>query len=156
MASLDFCDDGPTLGLVDLEITERIVIPASDLTWHATRAGGPGGQHVNKIATKVDLRFDLAGTKALTEPVKARVRALAPTRLDAQGRVVITSGGSRSQQANLQDARGKLRALILAALKVPKKRKATRPSKGAKRRRLEAKRRTSQKKALRGPVRGED
>ncbi len=141
---------------MDLVITEGIVIPASDLSWHATRAGGPGGQHVNKIATKVDLRFDLASTQALSEPVKARLRTLAPARLDARGRIVITSGGSRSQQANLQDARGKLRALVLAALKAPKKRKPTRPSKGAKRRRLEAKRRTSQKKAMRGPVRRED
>lgn len=141
---------------MDLVIADGIVLPASDLTWQATQAGGPGGQHVNKVATKVDLRFDLRNTTALTDAVKARVRALAPSRLDSQGRLIMVSGGSRSQQANLNDARGKLRALILSALKPPKKRKKTKPSRGAKRRRLEAKKRTSQKKAMRGKVRYDD
>jgi len=141
---------------MDLVIADGIVLPASDLTWQATQAGGPGGQHVNKVATKVDLRFDLKNTMALSDAVKARVRALAPSRLDAQGRLIMVSGGSRSQQANLNDARGKLRALILSALKPPKKRKKTKPSRGAKRRRLEAKKRTSQKKAMRGKVRYDD
>ncbi len=141
---------------MDLVIADGIVLPASDLTWQATQAGGPGGQHVNKVATKVDLRFDLKNTTALSDTVKARVRALAPSRIDGQGRIIMISGGSRSQQANLQDARGKLRALILSALKTPKRRKKTKPSRGAKRRRLEAKKRTAKKKAMRGRVRYDD
>ncbi|MEM9068475.1 MAG: alternative ribosome rescue aminoacyl-tRNA hydrolase ArfB [Myxococcota bacterium] len=135
---------------MDLVIKAGVVLDGNHLSWHATRAGGPGGQHVNKVATKVDLRFDLNASTALSPAVKNRLRALA--RLDAEGRVVIISGGSRSQATNLEEARQKLRALVLSAMKTPKKRKATKPSKGAKRRRLESKRRQSQKKASRARV----
>ncbi len=136
----------------DLPIQGDVVIPASDLDWSASRSGGPGGQNVNKTSTKVDLRFDLEGTSALHPAVKARLRRQPGVLLDAEGQLVIMSAATRSQAANLEDARERLREKILAALVRPKRRRATKPSRGAKRRRLKAKRITSEKKQNRKKV----
>ncbi|MBO6939419.1 MAG: aminoacyl-tRNA hydrolase [Deltaproteobacteria bacterium] len=136
----------------DLPIQDDVVIPASDLDWSASRSGGPGGQNVNKTSTKVDLRFDLAGTTALHPAVKARLRKQPGVLLDAEGQLVIMSSATRSQAANLEDARERLREKILAAMVRPKRRRATKPSRGAKRRRLKAKRMTSEKKQGRKKV----
>jgi ribosome-associated protein len=140
----------------DLDIDGRVVVPAAELQWTAVRASGPGGQNVNKVATKVELRFDLPGSAALSLAAKARLRALAASRLDAEGRLVITSQATRSQQGNLEDARNKLAALIRRALVPPKRRRPTRPTAGSKERRLDAKRQLSQKKGGRGRVRPSD
>jgi ribosome-associated protein len=138
-----------------LRIGPQLVIPAADLSWTAARASGPGGQNVNKVSTKVELRFDLSGTRQLSAPVKARLRALAGHRVDAAGTLRIASQRTRDQVHNLEDARDKLAELIRAALIPPKPRKPTRPTYGSKLRRAEAKRRTSHKKALRGRVNAE-
>ena len=130
-----------------LVVQADLTIPERDLSMRATRASGPGGQNVNRVATKVELSFDLRGSTALDEPTKARLRRLAKNRLDAAGNLVITSQVTRSQ--NLDDAREKLAALVRAALVVPKRRRATRPTRASKERRLDSKRRQSQKKQAR-------
>ena len=129
-----------------------ITIPAADLTWFAVRSGGPGGQNVNKVASKVDLRFDLDGTTALRPEVKARLRRIAQGRLDKDGRVQIISSVTRDQSRNLEDARQRLAAMIRQALVRPKHRRATKPSRGAKERRLKEKKRRSERKQSRGKV----
>ena len=136
----------------DLDIDGKVRIPASDLTWAAVRSGGPGGQNVNKVATKVELRFDLPGTAALPGDVKARLRRLAKNRLDAEGWILLTSQATRDQKRNLEDARDKLAELIRQALKRPKRRKKTKPSRRAKERRLKEKKQTKEKKKMRGKV----
>jgi ribosome-associated protein len=132
-----------------LVIQGAVTIPGAELSWTAVRASGPGGQNVNKVASKVELRYDLPGSRALAPEVKARLRALARSRLDAEGKLLVTSQLTRDQSRNLEDARAKLAALVKTALLPPRKRKATRPSLGAKRRRVEHKRRQGEKKASR-------
>ncbi len=139
-----------------LPINDRVTIPGRDLSWSAVRSSGPGGQHVNKTATKVVIRFDLDGTRALTATQKRRLRKLAGNRLDADGGLRVTAQAERSQSQNLERARASLRRLILKSLVEPKRRVATKPSKGQRRRRLDAKRRQSEKKKRRAPVRGDD
>lgn len=136
-----------------LRVDENVVIPAADLTWSAARAGGPGGQNVNKVSSKVELRFDLPGTRCLDDAVKDRLRALAASRLDASGWILVTSQRTRDQPKNLDDARAKLAALVAKALTVPKARKATKPSRGVKERRLRDKAHDSAKKRERALTR---
>lgn len=133
----------------DLVITPSLVVPGQELSWTASRSGGPGGQNVNKVSTKVELRFDLPRNRTLGEGVKARLRARETGRFDAGGRLVVTSDETRSQSQNLELARARLADMVRAALVVPKRRRPTAPSKASRRERVEHKRRLSAKKRAR-------
>jgi ribosome-associated protein len=139
-----------------IEVTDVVRVPASALSVRAVRASGPGGQNVNKVATKIDLRVDLAAIEGLPPGARDRLHALARHRLDADGRLVVTSQATRNQARNLEDARDKVRALIAAALVRPRPRTATRPTVAARERRLGAKRSRGTVKRLRARPGAED
>ena len=142
--------------LSDLLVDGRVLIPAAELSWSAARSSGPGGQNVNKVASKVELRFDLANSRALRADAKARLRALAGKRVDGEGQLHVVSQRTRDQLRNLEDAREKLADMIAAALVVPRERRPTKPTRGSQRRRVDEKRRTSGKKQLRQRVSGDE
>lgn len=136
--------------------TTTVVIPASELTWTASRASGPGGQNVNKVASKVELRFDVGATNVLLPSAKARLVLLAGNAIDSGGVLHVVSQLTRDQSQNLEDARGKLQTLVARALVVPKKRRATKPTRGSTERRLQSKREGSERKASRSKKPGRD
>ena len=132
-----------------LPIRPGLELPASALQWTAVRASGPGGQNVNKVATKVELRYDLAHDPTLSDAAKARLRKAQANHIDADGALIVTSQATRSQSKNLDDARAKLAEAVRAALTAPKKRRPTRRTKGSERRRLADKKIQAEKKKQR-------
>ncbi len=129
-----------------LEVNERIRIPDDEFHWSYARSGGPGGQNVNKVASKAVLRWDLAASPSVPEDVKVRLRAQQPGRITVEGEMLVTSERFRDQERNRQDCLEKLGAMVLQAAVVPKARKKTKVSKGAKRARLAEKKRNSARK----------
>ncbi|WP_426165221.1 alternative ribosome rescue aminoacyl-tRNA hydrolase ArfB [Sandarakinorhabdus sp. DWP1-3-1] len=133
-----------------------IIIPETELDESFIRASGPGGQNVNKVSSAVQLRFDVRASPSLPDDVAVRLMRLAGSRLTRDGVIVITADRFRTQERNRADARERLQALVAAAEVRPVKRKPTRPSKGAKERRLAGKAVRSGVKQGRNKVRGDD
>ncbi len=137
-------------------VTDTVVIPDDDLEISFSRSGGSGGQNVNKVSSKVLLRFHLERCAVLTPGAKSRLRAACPSRLTDDGDLLVTSDRERDQHRNLEEAKEKLAALIRAALVPPTPRRKTKPTLGSKKRRLAEKSRRSDVKQGRGRVGRDD
>lgn len=132
-----------------LEVSHNVKIPDSELSESFIRASGPGGQNVNKVASAVELRFDVANSPSLPEPLRARLLARKDRRLTADGVLVIQASRLRDQARNREDARERLTDIIRAAMHVPKKRVATKPTRASKERRIQSKKKRGQNKQTR-------
>jgi ribosome-associated protein len=139
-----------------IQVTPSVSIPEPALFVRAVRSSGPGGQNVNTVASKIELRVDLSGIVGLPDDARARLRALAANRLDAEGLLVVTSQRTRDQHRNLEDAREKVRELVLRALRRPKVRRPTRVTAAARNARLQDKKKRGAHKRGRAPVRGDE
>jgi len=132
-----------------LEINADIHIPDDELHWSFARSGGPGGQNVNKVASKAILRWDVQATSSLPEHVKQRLLAHQRKRITNEGELVLNSQRYRDQERNREDCLQKLRDIILEAATLPKRRRPTKPTRGSRMNRLQEKRRRAGVKALR-------
>lgn len=139
-----------------MDITTNLAIPNQELFFTFARSGGPGGQNVNKVESKAILRWNLANNLSLPAEVKARLRAQQANRITVEGELVIQGQRFRDQERNKEDCLERLRAMVVQALHVPRPRKKTKPSRGSKERRLEAKRQQTQRKAGRRLPRGDE
>ena len=134
---------------MNVRVSRRVTIPASELSFRFTPSGGPGGQHANRSATRVELIWNVEESEALGPRQKARVRRALRGRIDAEGNLRLVSGAERSQARNRADVLERLGRLVAGALAVPKRRVPTKPSAAARERRMKAKRRRSEVKRLR-------
>ncbi len=136
-----------------LEVNSQLRIPETEFVWTYVRSSGPGGQNVNKVASKAVLRWDLGASSSLPADVKARLRARETNRITAEGELVLTSQRYRDQERNRQDCLDKLREMLARAAVRPKVRRKTKPSRGSKEARLrDKKRRAGTKAGRRGGV----
>lgn len=134
-----------------LEVTSNINIPEGELVERFVLASGPGGQNVNKLATAVQLRFDVRASPSIPADVRERLLRLAAPRINRRGELVIEAKRFRSRERNREDARERLARWLERAARPPKRRKPTRPPRAAKRRRLESKKARGRAKTLRKP-----
>lgn len=135
-----------------LRVNDELSIPHAELTYRATRSGGPGGQHVNTSATRVELEFDVGASPSLSDAQRALIQERLATRIDNDGVMRLSSSTSRSQHQNREDVTERLARLLEDALKVQKRRRKTRVPRAAKEKRLKEKKQRSRIKKDRGPV----
>ncbi len=137
-----------------LQVTPSVAIPLAELHFRFSRSGGAGGQHVNKVETRVELLFDLAASTSLSEAQRARASQALASYIDSAGVLHLVSDKFRSQQRNREEVVARFRALLRDALKVRKRRRPTQPSPAARERRMSSKRHRSQVKRFRHPPPG--
>ncbi len=142
--------------LAVLEVNPDLSIPLSELEYRATRSGGPGGQHVNTSATRIEVVWDVAASQALSDEQRARLLVRLSSRLDSEGKLRLVASDRRSQLQNRESATERLRDIVARALVVPKKRRKSAVPRAEKKRRLEAKRRRAEIKARRRPIKGDE
>ena len=133
-------------------VTPELSIPESELSFRASRSGGPGGQHVNTSSTRVELLWEVATSPSVTEEQRSRIMEKLANRISGEGMLSLASSGSRSQLQNREEVTARFVELLAEALHVPKKRKKTRPPRAAKERMLKEKKKRSETKRLRGRV----
>lgn len=144
-------DDSPFL-----HVTDDLFLPRSELSFRASRAGGPGGQHVNTSSTRVELVWDVVNSPTLTDAQRERIQDKLANRITVEGLLLLAEGGSRSQHQNKEAVTDRLQDLLRGALHVPKPRKKTRPTRASRERRRQAKKKRSEVKRMRGPVRADE
>jgi ribosome-associated protein len=136
----------------DVQINDRLIVPAAELSYRASRSGGPGGQHVNTSSTRVELVWDVGQSGVLTEEQRERLREKLATRISGEGLLAVSGSTSRSQHRNRQEVTERFAQLVREALEVPKPRRRTRPPRAAAEERLRVKKlRSEAKKRRRDP-----
>jgi ribosome-associated protein len=153
-------DSEPTTGDVPdhalLHVNDDLAIPLAEINYRATRSGGPGGQHVNTSATRVELEFDVAASQALSDEQRATIMKRLATRIDSSGTLRLASSSSRSQHQNREDVTARLGRILDEALREQKPRRKTRVPRAAKEARLREKKQRARVKKDRGPVSGDE
>lgn len=139
-----------------VQINDGLWIPRAELSYRASRSGGPGGQHVNTSSTRIELLWDVGATPSLSEEQRARVQERLANRINTEGVLLLASSEHRSQSQNKESVTARFAEMLEAALKVPKRRKRTRMPRAAKEKRLKAKKERAQIKRMRGPVRRDE
>jgi ribosome-associated protein len=132
-----------------IDIAPGVFIPADAIVTHATRSSGPGGQHVNKVSSKIEMRVDLTRVLGIDDGARSRLRNLVRNMVDADGWLLVKSQRTRDQHQNLEDARTKVRELVAQAMVRPKPRRPTKPSRGSNERRIAEKKARSRTKSTR-------
>ena len=137
---------------MDIVVNSHLTIPPSEIAYRTTRSGGPGGQHVNKVETQVELLFDVAHSPSLNEAQRQRILSQLKNLIDQDGKLHLTAQSERSQLRNREIVSARFQEILAAALRVPRKRRPTRPTAASKAKRLESKKRHGQIKQLRRDV----
>ena len=135
-----------------LVVTDDLFVPRAELTYRATRSGGPGGQHVNTSSTRVELAWNVDASPSLSEAQRALIREKLANRINSEGELLLVSAGSRSQHQNKEEVTDRFVELVRDALHVPKPRRRTRPTRASQEERLNEKKRRSEVKKMRGTI----
>lgn len=139
-----------------VQINDGLWIPRAELTYKATRSGGPGGQHVNTTSSRVELAWDVDASPSLTDAQRARIRDKLANRINNEGVLQLSSSEQRSQHQNKDSVTARFAEMLAEALVIPKVRKRTRPSRASREKRLQAKKQRAQTKKMRGPIRRDE
>lgn len=135
-----------------VEVLADLAIPVSEIAYRASRSGGPGGQHVNTSSTRIELVWNVAESTSLSENQRARIMDKLSNRISGEGNLILASASSRSQHQNREEVTARFAEILREALHVPKRRKKTKPSRASREKRLQAKKRRSDVKRMRGSV----